>query len=166
MASQARMLKGKVPISELQRFGAMLVDVDGNIDLDLSFSKGKQGRTLILGRARVTVGLICQNCMQAFRESLDCDINFQIVSNDREHELFEDDVDTVVCENIEISLADLIEDELIMSVPMIPRHSENECHDNEYRQGNAEIVVDEINNTHRPFAGLAVALKKQDNLEI
>ena len=96
MASQARMLKGEVPISQLPRFGAMLVDVDGNIDLELSFSKGKQGRTLILGRARVAVGLICQNCMQPFKESLDCDINFHVVSSDREHDLFEDDVDTIV----------------------------------------------------------------------
>ena len=165
MASQARLLKGEVPISQLQRFGAMLADVDGNIDLELSFSKGKHGRTLILGRARVAVGLICQNCMQLFRESLDCGINLQVVSSDKENDFFEDDTDTIVCENMEISLADLIEDELIMSLPMIPRHNENGCHDNEYRQGDSEIVVDEVNKTHRPFAGLAAALKKQDNQE-
>ena len=154
-----------MPISRLQRFGAMLYEVDGDIDLELSFSKGKRGTTLILGRVQAAVVLICQNCMQPFRKSLDCDINFQLVGSDREFDQFEDDADAIVCENKEISLADLIEDELIMSVPMIPRHMESECLDNEYRQVDVEIHVDEVKTTHRPFAGMEVALKKQDNQE-
>ena len=165
MASQAQVLRGAVPISQLPRFGEMLAEADGDIDLVLAFSRGKQGRTQIRGSAQAAVGLICQKCLRPFRQSLDCVINFEVVGSDAGCDQLEDDADTIVCDDKEISLTVLLEDELSMSMPMIPRHTVTQCPSNEYRRVDLELPIDEVKTTHRPFAGLAAAMKKKDNQE-
>ena len=165
MASRGQVLKGTIPVDRFVRFSELLTEVDGDIDLDLAFSRGQQGKTNICGSARATVALICQSCLQPFRYELDCKISLNVVASDSEIAELEDNSSVVVCEDSEISLADFLEDELIMSVPMIPRHVEAQCPDNEYRQVDAEAPIEDNTTTHRPFADLAAAIKRQDTKE-
>ena len=165
MASQSRMLKGLVPVCKLQRFGQMLAKTDGLIDLELNFCALKEGRTQIRGSAAVDVELICQNCMEPYSFALFCELHFKVVGSDTEFKKFEDDNEVIICEEKEICLADLIEDELIMSLPMIPRHEKSDCPSNDYSQVDFDVPVGEVKKTHRPFAGLAVALAKNEKPE-
>ena len=154
-----------MPISRLQRFGQLLAKAKGEVALELNFRALKQGGTQICGSAQGAVELICQNCMEPYSFLLDCDILFKVVSSYGEYKQFEDDADVILCEQKEINLADLVEDELIMSLPMIARHENLGCPRNDYRQADFAEAVGEAKKTHRPFAGLAAALEKQDNPE-
>jgi len=164
MASQGKILEGSVPVSRLTRFREMLARQSGDVHLQLAFSRGAQNRTHLSGILNTTVDLICQNCLAPFSLSLDCDIRFVIVENEADLNELEEGVEGFLADGREVRLAELIEDELILAVPMIPRHIDEECPGNNYQQ-DADEVPAETETTHRPFADLAEAMKKQDKAE-
>lgn len=165
MASRQQVLEGSVPLSQLSRFSDMLAQVDGDVDLVLAFSKGNHDWTKVSGSATATVALICQNCMQSYQQSVDCEIDVNIVSREEDLRQLDEDADGFVCTEPQIAVVHLVEDELILATPMIPRHA-GQCPDNDYRQEPENVPeVEEEKTTHRPFAGLAEAMKGLDKPE-
>ena len=163
MASQEKVFEGSVPISQLSRLSEILAEVDGDVDLELAFSKGNQDRTQISGNLQATVALICQNCMQIYRQALVCQIDLAVVGRKDDMDELDESTDSLVCTDRELALRDLVEDELILCVPMIPRHPD-QCPDSEFLL-EQEIPALEEQTTHRPFAELAEAMKKQEKPE-
>ena len=61
--------------------------------------------------------------------------------------------DGMVCETDEIALADILEDDLIVSLPMVARHAQDKC-------VLAEPVAEPASDTYKPFAALAELTKE------
>ena len=169
LANQAGLIEGTLPIQCFHRFGEMLVVSEGDVYLRLEFSKGDFGSTRVNGSAATEVCLICQNCMQQFRRQVSCDVALQVVSDESKLERLSEADDAIVEPGKVISVAELVEDELILAMPMIPRHEEGECLETDYEQ--QEIVLQEVQEvpevqetqtTYRPFADLAKTIDKQN----
>jgi len=163
LANQAGLIEGMLPIQYFHRFGEMLVVSEGDVYLRLEFSEGDFGSTSVNGSAATVVCLICENCMQQFRRQVSCDVALQVVSDESKLERLLEVGDAIVAPDKVISVAELVEDELILAMPMIPRHEEGQCPETDYEQ--EEIVlpkVQEKQNTYRPFADLAKTMDKQN----
>jgi len=175
LANQAGLIEGTLPIQCFHRFGEMLVVSEGDVYLRLEFSKGDFGSTRVNGSAATEVCLICQNCMQQFRRQVSCDVALQVVSDESKLERLSEVDDAIVAPDKVISVAELVEDELILlilAMPMIPRHEEGQCLETDYEQ--QEIVLQEVpevqevqevqetQTTYRPFADLAKTIDKQN----
>ncbi|MBT4492626.1 MAG: hypothetical protein HOC70_05225 [Gammaproteobacteria bacterium] len=164
LANQGRILEGSVPVNHLSRLRDMLAKVDGDVYLKLAFSKGDQQKTHVSGTTYATVELVCQNCLRGYSQELRCELGLDIVEQESELALLEENADSFIADGQEIRIVDLIEDELILAVPMIPRHADGACPGNDYGQAaDDEPVTTEM--THQPFAGLAEAIKNKDNSE-
>jgi uncharacterized protein len=76
-------------------------------------------------RLRTRVTLTCQRCLQRMEEALDVERSFLFVSNEDEAARLdeESDEDVLVLPR-QLDLAELIEDELILALPLVPRHAE------------------------------------------
>jgi len=107
--------------------------------------------------------------MQQFRREVSCDVALQIVSDESKLERLSEVDDAIVEPDKVISVAELVEDELILAMPMIPRHEEGQCLETDYEQ--QEIVLQEVpevpevqetQTTYRPFADLAKTIDKQN----
>jgi uncharacterized protein len=169
LANQAGLIEGTLPIQCFHRLGEMLVVSEGEVYLRLEFSKGDFGSTRVNGTAATEVCIICQNCMQQFRRSVSCDVALLVVSDESKLERLPEADDAIVAADKVISVAELVEDELILAMPMIPRHEEGQCPETDYAQ--EEIVlqetqeeqeVEEVQTTYRPFADLAKTIDKQN----
>jgi len=163
LANQGGLIEGSLPIQCFHRFGEMLDVREGEVYLRLEFSKGDFGSTRVIGSAATEVCLICQNCMQQFRRQVTCELALQVVSDESKLERLSEDDDAIVAPDKVISLAELVEDELILAMPMISRHEEGQCPDTDYEQ--EEIVLPEVQEeqtTYRPFADLAKTIEKQN----
>ena len=163
LANQAGLIEGSLPIQCFHRFGEMLVEGGGEVRLRLEFSKGDFGSTSVNGSAATEVCLICQNCMQQFIRSVTCDLALQIVSDESKLERLAEVGDVIVMPDKVISLAELVEDDLILAMPMISRHEEGQCPVTDYEQ--EEIVLPDVKeeqNTYRPFADLAKTIDNQN----
>lgn len=165
MANQAGELTGSIPITAFTRFSEMLAENVGDVQLNIRFDLDDTHRVMVRGVVEVTGRLVCQSCLQTFAAPMGGELDFTIVSSEAALEDIEDDRDTVVFEDSKVSIVSLVEDDLILLVPMIPKHPEA-CPDSDYAIPAENRVVEEENSTtHRPFAGLAEAMKKQDKLE-
>ena len=158
MANQAQELEGSIPLSEFARLRAGVSGDEGEVHLRLAFSKSDDNRTHVSGRASTAVTLVCQNCMSEFTLGLNAEIDAEIVADEAELSSLEDEQDGLVSAERVVALTQLVEDELMLAVPMIPRHKDADCPGNAFQPvTNSEPAGSE--NTHRPFAGLAEAMK-------
>jgi uncharacterized metal-binding protein YceD (DUF177 family) len=103
--------------------------------------------------------------MQQFWRKISCDVALQIISDESKLERLDKNEDAIVAPDNVISIAELIEDELILAMPMIPRHEEGKCPESDYRQDVTVLhevrEVGEVQTTYRPFADLAKTIDKQ-----
>ena len=173
MAGQAGILKGSVPVQQFTRLREMLEAGDGDVHLKLAFSKGGRDRTHVTGVVTARVELICQNCLTRYGQEIGSNVKMDIfpseeslkAAHEAEHSL-EQSVDGLVCPGKLARVVDLVEDELLLAVPMIPRHDAQACPDNNY-EAPAETIVEPVDDrtTYRPFADLAKAIDDQNDSE-
>ncbi|MFC3914184.1 23S rRNA accumulation protein YceD [Pseudaeromonas sharmana] len=119
---------GVVERAQFVRLAESVVDVLDDVDAELSFGTDAQGLTVMQGHAQALVSLECQRCGDAFNHQ--CDITFTytpLTTKVAEDELPEAYEPIEVDENGEIDLHELLEDEIILSLPIAPMHAEHEC---------------------------------------
>ena len=151
------------------RLSPMVLDQDGLVKFSLVFSLDEQFRTLITGTVSTAVKLECQVCLEKFIEEVSCKINSVVV--DELNDLFdlEQDREAFVSVGKYVSLQDILEDELMVAMPMVPKHR-NGCAGYGARFFEGSDSEKESNeaackNTYRPFRDLALKFKKRDRKE-
>ena len=82
LANQQGIIEGSFPVKQLERFGEMLVDQAGDVNLKLEFSKGERDRTEVIGHLEAEVRLECQSCLQPVTLMLASDISVIVVKNE------------------------------------------------------------------------------------
>ncbi|MGV0036343.1 MAG: YceD family protein [Candidatus Azotimanducaceae bacterium WSBS_2022_MAG_OTU7] len=138
-----------------------MLDVsEGEVHLRLKFSKGDFGGTSVIGSMTTEVCLICQNRMQQFSQQVNCALALQVVSDESKLERLSDDDDAIVAPDKVISLVDsVVEDDLILAMPMIPRHKEGQCPGTEYEQ--EATVLPEVQGRTKHLIDLSLIRRKR-----
>lgn len=154
-ADKQRTLQGQIPLTKLSRLADLLLDHNGQVEIDLAFNK--DGRLAIVqGHIRACLMLQCRNCLEALSLSLDIDVNLAVVQSLEQAERLSGEYEPLMLEEEKIPLHELVEDELLLALPDFPRH-EHECMP--YQQ-TTEAVKPASNNTQQstsnnPFSVLA-----------
>lgn len=119
-------LVGRLAIGDLDRLAPMVKNPEGHVDLDLQF--GKQGRLpLIEGRVAAQLVLECQCCLGPLEWNIDSKVRLGIVESVDAALLLPEDTEALIVEpDVEVLLADIVQDELLLAVPVIPQH--DDCH--------------------------------------
>ena len=163
LAQENNKLEGTIPLNMFKRLGELLASRDGNVQVRLEFRRGNKRKTQIIGMAFVNTTLVCQRCLSGMEHELEANLRHFIVVSDEALLELEENEDGIVSVEDKVLLADLLEDELIINLPMVAKHvpvkGQSECptvavHEND----TSPIEVD----THRPFAGLADSLKREE----
>jgi len=106
--------------------------------------------------AQATVHLECQRCLKPLTEALAAERSFQFVhGEDAAAQLDADSDDDVLALTRALDLRELIEDELLLALPIVPRH--DVCPEPLAVAADVELSDERPN----PFAALA-ALKRTD----
>ncbi|MGU7779488.1 YceD family protein [Burkholderia sp. PU8-34] len=68
--------------------------------------------------------LTCQRCMTPYEQAFDVDMTYRVVATEEEAEEFplDDDEADVIVGSRHFDLVDLIEEELLLSLPLVPKH--------------------------------------------
>ncbi|SDI83974.1 uncharacterized protein SAMN04488540_103242 [Ferrimonas sediminum] len=99
-----------------------------------------QGIVYLKGKAVTELTLTCQRCMETFQHPIAVEFAYSPVTDDSQVEELPDAYDPVeLNEHGEIRLQELVEDELLLAVPMMPMHDLADCNRPE-----TEIVVGEL----------------------
>jgi uncharacterized protein len=142
-------LRGTLDLGGLPRLADTPCKTSG-IGFFLRGGMNSAGKASIEVKAEGRLELICQRCLGALSVDVNVDVNLELCADIDLIAQAEDDVDRVLAES-EMSVARLVEDELILVLPQVPRH--DSC-------GIEELVAEPQKAS--PF-GVLAALKKRDD---
>ncbi len=144
---------GKIKLDGFVRLQDYLSDSQGKLEYKVSGTLDKNGKPIIQVTIKGTINLHCQRCLDGLAHVLDIQTAILLVENESELSRLDgtESVDGILAASDTDVLA-LIEDEIILSLPISPRHREDECSASELTSSYA------IGKKH-PFATLAT-LKK------
>ncbi len=127
-ARRGECLEGAAPLEALSRLQDVLTDTDGTVAFCLAGSVGRDGKPRIDVSVSGTVRVACQRCLQPVQIVLEGSRKLVFVPagtlGDFEDE--EEDSDYLPAED-RVSPMELVVDEILLAMPLSPRHAENEC---------------------------------------
>jgi uncharacterized protein len=129
-ASQKQVLSGDLDAMDFERLRDQLVSVLGQKNLvqyHLSGWVDVQNRAFLKLELKADLQMACQRCLAAMPLHLDLNFNYQITHQSEQEllasERLEDEVDFIEADaNMDVGF--LIEDELMMALPIAPVHVE------------------------------------------
>jgi len=143
---------------QVTRVAASVVSVDSDVETSLSFNIDNQRLAVIEGKSAVLVTLECQRCGKTFEHQVHTTYCFSPVRNDEQAEALPEAYEPIEVDEFgEVDLLAMIEDEIILSLPVVPVHESEHCEvsDADMVFGKLPAEVEKPN----PFAVLA-SLKK------
>lgn len=129
LAMAGREYKGGIPIAHFKRLRPLLSENDGQVIVDLKFGLDRLGVELRYGHGHITTDLMiyCQRCLEGMKLPVAIEFITAFVKTAKEADAVPDPYEAFLVESLPIMLIDLIEDEILLSLPGIPLHKLDDC---------------------------------------
>ncbi len=148
--------EGYIPKEKLERLAGVVEAVLSDAEVKISFGVDLQGLTVIEGNVGTAVKCVCQRCGDSLELNIASDFRYTIDEKKAKALKLEDDYDFAEVDEFgELDLYQILEDELLLSLPLVPRHPDGVC---EIPNGGVFGEIPEQENSN-PFAVLS-KLKK------
>lgn len=118
---------GELELRRMPRLVGVLSNSEGCVAFDLEFGRDEKRRPRIRGSIRAVLVLQCQRCLEPMDFPVEASLDLAIVEVDEEAKRLPDEVDPVVATDGRIGLRELLEDELLLAIPQVPRHEAAVC---------------------------------------
>lgn len=150
--------EGYIVLAQLKRLTSGCVSDEGDVDVVLQTGVDPQGLSFLKGQAKTKVKMTCQRCNEDMSIDLTADFAYSPVSADYledEDNPFPDHYEPLVVNEFgEVRLKEVIEDELILDVPLIPKHDDVDCSASDMEMSWGEIEEEVVEQKPNPFAVL------------
>lgn len=123
-ARQGGRIEGEVPIAELHRLVDQLVDARGSVACVVAGEVDRDGHPRLVLAISGELHLRCQRCLQALVWPLQVASRMRLVAAGEawpDEDLLDDESDSVEADKA-LAVLPLIEDEILLAVPIAPRH--------------------------------------------
>ncbi|MBK1694403.1 hypothetical protein CKO09_06575 [Chromatium weissei] len=165
-------LVGRVALTELTRLTAVVLagtdDDTSQVQYQLHFARSHEGHKIVTGRVQARLRLPCQRCLGVVEMAIDVPLNLGLVTTEALAETLSIDLEPVIVIDDQISPLALIEDELLLAIPTIPRHDEGGCQapapaSTNNKNQDANIAFDDVEKAPHPFAVLRGLKRDQEH---
>lgn len=128
-AQKALEIHDIIPLLQFTRLQDLLASQQGVLDCRLSGSRDANNSACLQLQVRGTLSLLCQRCLQPFDFGVDIDLHYRVVRDEAQMPAPEDEGDDedFLLSQAEMPVLELIEDELLLALPMAPRHVDDAC---------------------------------------
>lgn len=121
MADKKAIIAGQVPLDICSRLAEFLFSNSGSVDFELAFRR--EGKwVLVEGYAKASLHLVCQNCLEALPWPVDMQIKLGVVVSESQADELPGGFEPLLFVADSIEFKDIIEDELLLILPSIPKH--------------------------------------------
>jgi len=165
--SQATDIAGTVSLERLERLKSAVLNEHGEVSVALSFAVDGSGRKRIQGEVCAEVQVTCQRCLEPVTLQLADKIDLVLVTDYEQAKALEAEFDPWVTRDFRVNLADLIDEQLALALPIVSYHDDAVCNAEKQRlaantkeSAQASKVVPNEQTKNNPFAVLATL--KQD----
>jgi uncharacterized protein len=123
-------LEGELLLNQFKRLGDSVISCDGVLQASLNFEQDQAGVPLVRGQLKASLQQVCQRCLQPVVLNLEWSMVLAIVTDDKQAAALTADYEPwLITPGVLVSLIDMIEDELILALPIVPMHEEGKCKD-------------------------------------
>ena len=152
LAASGKSLEGTIRVASFDRFDGNYRIV-GDTQVSLHAVQDAGGKLTLTGSFVAPMQAQCQRCMQTMTLTLKGEFELQLVDSESEAE---NEDDAVYAPDGRLTPRLVIEDEILLAVPMIPLHNNSDCHPGEQSASDTE-------QRQRPFAGLDQLIKNSES---
>lgn len=118
---------GELKVRGMTRLAAALDDDSGAIRLELEFARVESGVVRIRGSYEAELLVVCQRCLEPFAMRLSRAIDVGVASDPAALKRLPQGLEPLMLGRETMALADFIEDEILLGLPLAPMHRPEEC---------------------------------------
>ena len=149
LALQGAVLEGVICAADLKRLATAVLAVTSSLKAYVQFSRDESGQPIVTGTASVFVDVVCQRCLDPVNIELKADLSLQIIwSEDQISNVAPDCEPWIVVDRL-ADLNEVIEDEVLLALPIVNYHHIGECTGDAYLETANSISEETDNNS--PF---------------
>ncbi len=182
-AEGRRTFQGTIPLQRFDRLAALLADgaepgehvggettgdqgdlgdlgirSDDEVRFTARFALDEERRAVIDLAVDAQVVLLCQASLEPYRQALHRESRLGVIDDESEIKMLPDDYDPVLTDNGRLAIQSLVEDELLLALPQVPRKP---GHDAVVFSTGDDIEIDTGASKPNPFATLREELDKK-----
>jgi len=151
-----------VPLAELPRLRAQLADVAGEVHGRVYFRRVASiavAELTLSGTAR----LVCQRCLGALDVGVQADTSVGLIASEADVNSVPEEFEPVLAPEGRISVGELVEEELLLTLPIVPLHAGTDGGATCVAAGAPRLETNarDEDKTQRPFEQLAELLKRK-----
>jgi uncharacterized protein len=131
LVKQHRVLKGVVSLSRMRRLTSLMTasggTETGNAAIEIQFGRDEVGLDIARGTIKAVVQLQCQRCLEPMAFNVETEFTLGVVSSLSEAGNLPENYEPLIVEEPTVSLAELIEDEILLALPAVAMHPHGQC---------------------------------------
>jgi len=120
-AEGKRIFSGTIPFSRMKRLAAELVVAQGEASFTASFRFDLDKRVIIDLQVEAALPLVCQASLEVYDEMVNRQSELAVMDDEHEQDDLAEHYEPVLTENGRLAIAGLVEDELLLALPQVPR---------------------------------------------
>ena len=130
LAERGAVFEGQIELTKLGRLSELLHSSDGSARVQLRFRKRYDDLVTLELRLAASLELICQRCLEPVVHEVSEQVEFAIAQDEDALTVLPQGLELIALNGDRWQPATLIEDELIVSLPMVPRHGDDQNQEN------------------------------------
>ena len=127
LANQGVALKGEIMPNQCLRLADAVLEILEPITASLSFDINDRGHRSVSGSAVTSVNIDCHRCLEPMQLPLKAELDVEIVWSEDSARNVPRDCDPWVVETESADIIALVEEELLLALPIVNYHPEEEC---------------------------------------
>lgn len=158
LADREAAIEATVPLRHFRRLLEGALSEEGEVAVAIRFSRDARGLARLEGTVSSALSLTCQRCLEAVTVPVMAELDLLLLAREEDAEALDDEEDYLVIGEEPVALQDILEDELIISLPLVPAHTDCEA----YRVESGQAAAEQRENPFQVLAGLKGQLKSTE----
>ncbi len=136
-------LSGKIEVSDLPRVAEAVIESDSEVTVDLEFGIDSEGRKTLSGSAQAKLQVICQRCLEPLALELESQLAVAVVWDEEQATNLPKSLDPWILEEGVADLYEIIEEEILLNLPMVSYHEEACVDQSAFTSGEESTIPEE-----------------------
>jgi uncharacterized protein len=161
MVAARRIFAGRLALESMSRLAEYLADTLGAAEYEVGFDRNEQGQAFVELNIKASLPLVCQRTLERFELPVAIHQRLGVIRHEQDEAALPEAYEPMLLPvDGDMRIADAVEDELILAVPVVPMRDNGLRADDVVWQ-DAEPDVSQTAASAHPFAVLG-RLKQQD----
>ncbi len=126
-ADRELVFSDSVSLSRFERAAAMLLHTSGNLDVTLAFGRDEQNLVVVDMQLAAGVCMECQRCLEGVDLEVSGTYRYAVVRPGADVSQIPREYDTLELGDESLDVLGLMEDELLLALPIVPMHEAGQC---------------------------------------